>query len=141
VLVGLAFGESLDDLRRLFEIVVLVTHRATMPNRGPIGNERILQVKWAKQHTRSKIVGHASAIGRYVYHTWQSESLMADDKSKTDGRDRSRVSASEPYEVEYFAEKHGLSAKQARDLIAEIGNDREKLDEAARKISGRRGQA
>ncbi|MCP8890147.1 MULTISPECIES: DUF3606 domain-containing protein [Sphingomonas] len=40
---------------------------------------------------------------------------MADDKSKTDGRDRSRVSGSEPYEVEYFAQKHGLSAQQARD--------------------------
>jgi hypothetical protein len=66
---------------------------------------------------------------------------MADDKSKTDGRDRSRVSGSEQYEVEYFAEKHGLSAEQARDLIADIGNDREKLDEAAGKIGGRRGQA
>ena len=40
---------------------------------------------------------------------------MADDKSKTYGRDRSRVSGSEPYEVEYFAQEHGLSAQQARD--------------------------
>ncbi|WP_082446253.1 DUF3606 domain-containing protein [Sphingomonas sp. PvP015] len=66
---------------------------------------------------------------------------MADDKSKTDGRDRSRVSGSEPYEVEYFAQKHGLSAQQARDLIAEVGNDREKLDAAAGKITGQRGSA
>ncbi|MBI0533052.1 DUF3606 domain-containing protein [Sphingomonas sp. TX0522] len=65
---------------------------------------------------------------------------MADDKTKQDGRDRSQVSGSEPYEVEYFAQKHGLSAEQARDLIADIGNDREKLDEAAEKITGRRGQ-
>jgi hypothetical protein len=28
---------------------------------------------------------------------------MADDKTKTDGRDRSRVSGSEPDEVGYFA--------------------------------------
>jgi hypothetical protein len=66
---------------------------------------------------------------------------MADDKSKTDGRDRSRVSGSEPYEVEYFAQKHGLSAQQARDLIAEVGNDREKLDAAAGKVNGQRGSA
>jgi hypothetical protein len=66
---------------------------------------------------------------------------MADDKTKQDGRDRSRVSGSEPYEVEYFAEKHGLNAQQARDLIAEHGNDREKLDAAAGKIKGKRGQA
>jgi hypothetical protein len=32
------------------------------------------------------------------------EATMADDKTKTDGRDRSRVSGSEPDEVEYFAE-------------------------------------
>jgi len=66
---------------------------------------------------------------------------VADDKSKTDGRDRSRVSGSEPYEVEYFAQKHGLSAQQARDLIAEVGNDREKLDAAAGKVNGQRGSA
>lgn len=67
---------------------------------------------------------------------------MADDKSKTDGRDRSRVSGSEFYEVGYFAQKHGLSAQQARDLIAEVGNDREKLDAAAAgKVKGQRGSA
>lgn len=66
---------------------------------------------------------------------------MADDKTKTDGRDRSRVSGSEPYEVEYFAQKHGLSAEQARGLIADIGNDREKLDEAAGRLTGKRGEA
>ena len=65
---------------------------------------------------------------------------MADDKTRQDGRDRSRVSGSEPYEVDYFAQKHGLSAQQARDLITEIGNDREKLDEAATRLNGRRGK-
>ena len=66
---------------------------------------------------------------------------MADDKSKTDGRDRSRVSESEPYGIEYFAQKHGLSAQQARDLIAEVGNDREELDAAAGEVNGQRGSA
>jgi hypothetical protein len=65
---------------------------------------------------------------------------MADDKTKTDGRDRSRVSGSEPFEFEYFAQKHGLNAQQARDLIVEVGNDRAKLDGAAGKLTGRRGQ-
>ena len=32
---------------------------------------------------------------------------MADDKTKQGQQDRSRVSGSEPYEVEYFASKHG----------------------------------
>jgi hypothetical protein len=39
---------------------------------------------------------------------------MSDDKSKRDGRDRSRVSLSEPYEVESFHRKHKhLSHEQA----------------------------
>ncbi|HXH15631.1 MAG TPA: DUF3606 domain-containing protein [Sphingomonas sp.] len=66
---------------------------------------------------------------------------MADDRSKTDGPDRGRVLGSEPYEVEYFAQNHGLSAQQAPDLIGEVGNDREKLDAAAGKLSGERGKA
>lgn len=60
---------------------------------------------------------------------------MADDKSKTDNRDRSRVAGGEPYEVEYFAGKHGISMEQARELIGRIGNDRAKLDEAAANLS------
>ena len=63
---------------------------------------------------------------------------MADDKSKQGQKDRSRVAGDEPYEVEYFASKHGLSQAQARDLIAKVGNDRAKLDEAAEKIKGER---
>jgi Protein of unknown function (DUF3606) len=58
---------------------------------------------------------------------------MADDKSKTGEDDRSRVSGSEPYEVEYFAVKHNISMEQARKIIREAGNDRAKADELASK--------
>lgn len=63
---------------------------------------------------------------------------MADNRSKTGGSDRRRVAAGEGYEVNYFATKHGLSAAQARDLIASHGNDREKLNAAAAGIKGDR---
>jgi hypothetical protein len=33
-----------------------------------------------------------------------------------------------------LAKKHGLSEKQALELIACVGNDRQKLDEAAKKF-------
>lgn len=59
---------------------------------------------------------------------------MADDKSKVGGADRQRVAGGEGYEVDYFARKHGISQDQARDLIDRIGNDREKLDEAAQRL-------
>lgn len=59
---------------------------------------------------------------------------MADDKSDTGGQDRSRVSAEQGYELDYFARKHGISREQARDLIERIGNDRAKLDAAAERL-------
>jgi hypothetical protein len=60
---------------------------------------------------------------------------MPDDKSITGGGDRSRVAGGEDYEVDYFARKHGISSEQARELIGRIGNDREKLDQAAQALS------
>lgn len=60
---------------------------------------------------------------------------MADNKSQTSGRDRKRVAAEQAYEVSYFARKHGLSTKQARTLIQEVGNDRKKLDAEAKKLA------
>jgi hypothetical protein len=59
---------------------------------------------------------------------------MPDDKTKVGEPDRSRVAADQNYEVRYLAQKFGLSDEQARELIARVGNDREKLDEAAQKL-------
>ena len=36
--------------------------------------------------------------------------------------------------MSYFARKHGITSEQARDLIKRVGNDREKLNEAALKL-------
>jgi hypothetical protein len=60
---------------------------------------------------------------------------MPDDKSHVGEPDRSRVAGDQDYEVRYLAEKHGLTVEQARDLIAKVGNNREKLDEAVRKLA------
>jgi hypothetical protein len=60
---------------------------------------------------------------------------MADDKTKTGASDRRQVAADEPYEVEYFARKHGISQLQARELIERHGNDRAALDAGAEKLS------
>jgi hypothetical protein len=62
---------------------------------------------------------------------------MADDKSNRGEPDRSRVSGSEDYEVEHFARQHGISAEQARQLIAEHGNNRDELAKAAQRLKGR----
>jgi hypothetical protein len=60
---------------------------------------------------------------------------MPDDKTKVGEPDRSRVSRDQDYEVRQLAEKHGLSAQQARDLIARHGSNREKLEEEEKKLS------
>ena len=62
---------------------------------------------------------------------------MPDDKTKVGEPDRSRVASDQNYEASQLAQKHGLTQQQARDLIARVGNDREKLDHAAKELSGR----
>ena len=59
---------------------------------------------------------------------------MADDKKKRGGSDRSKVAGSEPYEVEYFARKHGISKQETLDLIKKHGNSRAILDKEAEKL-------
>lgn len=59
---------------------------------------------------------------------------MPDDKSKVGEPDRSRVAADQDYEVGYLAGKYGLSAQQVRQLIARVGNDRDKLYQAVQKL-------
>lgn len=55
---------------------------------------------------------------------------MSDDPKKQGKADRSRVAAKETYEVDYFAQKHGISQDEAQALIDRVGNDRAKLDAA-----------
>lgn len=62
---------------------------------------------------------------------------MPDDKSKTDDRDRSRVSGDEEYEVGYLASKFGLSIPDVRQLIVKHGNDRDTLEREAKALGNR----
>ena len=39
-------------------------------------------------------------------------------------------------EVRHFAEQHGISIEQAHQLIAQHGNSREALEDAARQMRG-----
>lgn len=55
---------------------------------------------------------------------------MADNK-KAVKQDRKRVSAEQPYELSYFRKKHGLTIDQAKDIIKNAGNDRDKANKLA----------
>lgn len=55
---------------------------------------------------------------------------MADNKNDRGAPDRSRVASEQQYEIGYFAEKHGISVGQAREILDLAGPSREKADAA-----------
>jgi hypothetical protein len=59
---------------------------------------------------------------------------MSDNKKKRGAGDRRKVAGGEGYEVNYFANKHGITREQARNLINKVGNNRDKLNRAAEKL-------
>ncbi len=67
----------------------------------------------------------------------KEDSEMADDKSKRGKRDRVEVAGKEGYEIGYFAQKHRIPRAKARELIDKIGNNREKLNAAAKRLKGK----
>jgi hypothetical protein len=78
-------------------------------------------------------------IGRPLLERVQRRrTSMPDDKTKVGEPDRSRVSADQDYEVRQLAEKHGLSPTQIRELISRVGNNREKLEKAAKELRSQR---
>lgn len=61
---------------------------------------------------------------------------MADNKQNVGEPDRSRVSGSEDYEVQFLAEQAGITIDKARELIRQHGNDRGSLMDAAKGLKG-----
>jgi hypothetical protein len=49
---------------------------------------------------------------------------MSDDKKNQDGRDDSKIDSNDTSEVAYAAKEFGVSAKEIRDAIAEVGSSR-----------------
>jgi hypothetical protein len=59
---------------------------------------------------------------------------MADDKSKQDGRDDSKIDAHDSSEVAYAAKEFGVSTSQVREAIEAVGNSRAAVE---KHLSGR----
>jgi hypothetical protein len=57
------------------------------------------------------------------------------DKQKSGPSDPRTVSKDEGYGVDDFATRHGITHHQAQMLIDKIGNDQDKLDKAAERLS------
>lgn len=48
---------------------------------------------------------------------------MADDKSKSGGQDRTRISLSQDYEVQDWAKKFGVTKDELIAAVKKVGND------------------
>jgi hypothetical protein len=48
---------------------------------------------------------------------------MSDDKTKTGGQDRSRISLSEDYEVRDWAKKFGVTPEELRAAVKAVGSE------------------
>jgi len=60
---------------------------------------------------------------------------VADNKSKTGAQDRAHISASDHFEIAEIANKFSLSVLGVHDLIKRFGNERETLEQEARKLA------
>lgn len=47
---------------------------------------------------------------------------MSDDKSKSGGQDRTRISLSEDYEVQDWSKKFGVTPQELRAAVAAVGD-------------------
>jgi hypothetical protein len=54
-------------------------------------------------------------------HWFRGAAVMSDDKKKTGKPDRDRVSANEPYEVDYLAKKYQLPKPLIQNVIRQEG--------------------
>lgn len=48
---------------------------------------------------------------------------MADNKDIRDGRDRSQVDRNDPNEIQYIADKYGVSIEDIKAIISRAGNN------------------
>ena len=46
---------------------------------------------------------------------------MADNKEKTDNRDRSKINVNEPYELQYWSEKFNVTPDELRNAVERAG--------------------
>ena len=55
---------------------------------------------------------------------------MTDNKDIRDGRDRSQVDGQDPNELNYIADKYGVSIEDIKAIIARAGNNRKDIEKA-----------
>ena len=70
-----------------------------------------------------------AAAGIYLYNG----AIMTDDKTNRGPQDRSRISLTEGYEIEYWTEALGVSEARLREVVGQVGPGAEAVREALAK--------
>lgn len=60
---------------------------------------------------------------------------MADDRTKRAAAERRKALGGQDREIRHLAGKFGISTDQAKALVEQYGNKRERLEAAARKLA------
>lgn len=63
---------------------------------------------------------------------------MADDKTKSGGRDRELIDVNQDYELRDWAKKFGVSPEELKKAVAAVGNSAKKVEDH---LKGRGGSA
>lgn len=56
-----------------------------------------------------------------LFYRFIKTTPMSDDKNKRDFRDRDRINVNEPYELQYWSEKFGISKEKLRQIVEKTG--------------------
>lgn len=62
------------------------------------------------------------------------ETVMSDDKTKSGGGDRKRISLSEDYEVRDWSAKFGVSEDRLREAVGRVGDNAEDVERELRGV-------
>jgi Protein of unknown function (DUF3606) len=57
---------------------------------------------------------------------------MPDDRAKTAPEDQSRISLSEPYEVQFWADKFNVSKERLSEAVRKVGNSASAVEKELR---------
>jgi len=59
---------------------------------------------------------------------------MAANRTRTVMQDRSRAAAGESSKLQHFADKHGITLAQVRELVDRVGDGRQALEAAVKML-------
>ena len=110
----------------------VVQHTPNAPSGGQISFTEIGTFLASGAHAPER-----RALLRLIATLLEEHSFEAERSSASEGPDRKHHNEDGGYEVDELAQRHGISNDQASRLMRQVGQDRDKLDAEAEKLTKR----